>query len=117
MRKVVSTIAACLTLAVVAFGLGAATQASSRPRDPQVAWVAADGQIDRSKLPECFVALDRNGNPKKDRAGKVICVPSSEVYPNSASGSVAPKDNSTVKNRTIAEDGSEVIEVEPDIKP
>lgn len=115
MRKIVTTLALCLAAGLVAFGLGATTQASSQLKDPDVPWITVTGQVDRSKLPDCFVALDHNGDPKKDKQGKTVCIPSGEVYPDPNQPKTTENDKA-VKSRKL-EKGIEIIEVEPMTTP
>lgn len=61
-------------------------RASAAPSDPTAAdpgpppWVKADGTIDRAKLPACLMQADEHGNPRRDAAGKIVCLDPDKVY-------------------------------------
>lgn len=106
-RRYAITAGAFLVAGLASYGIGAAGAKESGP--PPIPWYRADGTLDRSKLPACLPIYDEKGNFKKDKQGKEICIPTSELYPLEGEDKAKPE---KVKKRYVDADGREIVEIE-----
>lgn len=102
---------AVLAAGLVSFSIGAVATANNEP--PAPAWVRPDGTLDRSKLPECIVAIGSDGQPLRDDKGKSVCVPTAELFapPAAPAGEKEAKSAKELR-RYKDKDGRDVIVIE-----